>query len=118
MFQPPPFRVDTQHEGDGRCVLTLVGELDMAAAPRFRAALDATCKDGAESVIVDLSRLSFIDSTGLRAILVGRQLCATHLVEYRFARDLPPPVKRLLEIAGVIDRLPFADEPVEHQQQR
>ena len=47
----------------GCCVLVLEGELDMAEAPTLDAALDART-DGLP-VIVDLTSLTFLDSSGL-----------------------------------------------------
>jgi anti-anti-sigma factor len=102
------FRLDTQHDDSGQCVLALAGEFDMAAAPVFQRALDAAIQRDAKSVTVDLSALTFIDSTGLRAVLEGRQLCAERRVEYWLAPEMARPVKRLLEIAGVASALPFA----------
>jgi anti-sigma B factor antagonist len=55
----------------GCCVLVLEGELDMAEAPTLDAALDA-CPDGLP-VIVDLSSLTFLDSSGLHVLLRDRE---------------------------------------------
>lgn len=56
---------------DGCQVLTTSGELDIDTAPKLRAALDSDV-DGLP-VIVDLTALTFIDSSGLHILLGNRQ---------------------------------------------
>ena len=51
-------------------VLTVTGEIDMATAPRFRQRLLAVISGGAQNVVIDLSGVDFIDSTGL-GVLMG-----------------------------------------------
>jgi anti-sigma B factor antagonist len=59
------------HERDGWSVLGVVGELDLAAAPRVRQAvvraIDGT--RGAPRVVLDLTGVDFIDSSGLGIVL-------------------------------------------------
>lgn len=105
-----PFQIDTEHDDDGRYRLALAGELDLAAAPSFLRALETACADGARSITVDLSGLTFIDSAGLRAVLQGHRLCFGHGSEYWLDPTMAPPIRRLLEIAGVRpDAIPFLD---------
>ena len=51
-------------------ILTVTGEIDMATAPRFRQRLLAVTAAGAQNVVIDLSGVDFIDSTGL-GVLMG-----------------------------------------------
>ena len=51
--------------------LRLEGRLNMVAAPRLRAALDDVVAGGANRVVVDLSGVSFMDSSGLGALIAG-----------------------------------------------
>jgi anti-sigma B factor antagonist len=51
-------------------VLEVGGEIDVYTAPTLRARLVALAEAGATSIIVDLSRVEFLDSTGL-GVLVG-----------------------------------------------
>ncbi|MCY3634732.1 MAG: STAS domain-containing protein [bacterium] len=51
-------------------VLTVTGEIDMATAPRFRQRLLAVISAGVQNVVIDLSGVDFIDSTGL-GVLMG-----------------------------------------------
>jgi anti-sigma B factor antagonist len=54
----------------GRRVLDVGGEIDVYTAPQLRERLVALVEDGARQVVVDLSRVEFLDSTGL-GVLVG-----------------------------------------------
>jgi anti-anti-sigma factor len=64
--------------------------------------------NGGGAFVLDLSELSFMDSTGVNALLRARSLLG------RERRDLvvicpPGPVRRVLELIGVVDLLaPFA----------
>ena len=46
-------------------VITLVGELDIATAPELWAAIDKALAQGRTKLVLDLSALAFVDSTGL-----------------------------------------------------
>ena len=61
----------TRTTHDASEVVTLVGELDMAHASEVAETLDALA-DNSRPVIVDLSELTFIDSSGIHAILRPR----------------------------------------------
>lgn len=54
---------------DAADVLSLVGELDMAGAPRFVSQAAEALRSGARRLFVDLQGVSFVDSTGLAALL-------------------------------------------------
>ena len=49
-------------------VVSVRGEVDLATGPEFERALGAVPEDGVESVIVDLTDCSFMDSTGLHLL--------------------------------------------------
>ena len=62
----------SSREGDGRAVVALRGELDVADAASVAAALTAVAARARE-LIVDLAGLEFIDSSGLAALVVARK---------------------------------------------
>ena len=57
--------VDVRHDGD-TAVVEVIGELDLAAEPAF---VRATGAVSAATVVLDLSGVTFMDSTGLRLVL-------------------------------------------------
>ncbi len=54
----------------GHQVLEVTGEIDVYTAPQLRERLISLVDDGARWIVVDLSRVEFLDSTGL-GVLVG-----------------------------------------------
>jgi anti-sigma B factor antagonist len=54
---------------EGACVLTVAGELDVAAAPLLSEKLNALIRTGSGDVVVDLMGVTFVDSTGLAVLL-------------------------------------------------
>jgi anti-anti-sigma factor len=94
-------------EGDGAThTLVLIGELDMASAPVLDQAVRRICTDATEAVMLDLGGLTFMDSTGLRVVLVAKELCERHGCEFQLVRG-PAQVQRLFEVTGLIEQLPF-----------
>jgi anti-sigma B factor antagonist len=73
---PPPrrrFAIANKQLGDLTHVVSVAGELDLATAPAFaRTQLEVT-ESGMGEVIVDLTSCSFLDSTGLRALIAARE---------------------------------------------
>jgi anti-sigma B factor antagonist len=57
------------HPDRDQVTVALAGELDVATVPDVERAVDDLIRVGFPKVIVDLSRLTFIDSTGLRALV-------------------------------------------------
>jgi len=61
--------ISTDQDGDV-CTVTLEGEVDVYTAPRLKEELTKVLERGCVSVIIDLEKVSFIDSSGL-GVLVG-----------------------------------------------
>ena len=58
-----------ERDEQGAVVLTVSGELDVAASPGFSEKLNEVIRLKPGDVVVDLSRVSFVDSTGLAVLL-------------------------------------------------
>lgn len=82
-------------------IIRLEGELDVCGANDFRAAIDsALAETGAKHIILNMKKVSFIDSSGLGVIL-GRYKHLTHLGGKLCVVQLAPNSKRLFELAGL-----------------
>lgn len=82
------------------------GELDLAAAPALDARLREAEAGDESAVVIDLTEVSFIDSTGLRVLLAAHarsQLRGDRLL----ITGAGEQAQRLFELAGVAERLPF-----------
>jgi anti-anti-sigma factor len=67
----PSFFCDVRPERD-RVIVAVAGELDLDAAPRVAATVDELVDAGFAHVVVDLRALTFLDSSGLQALLSAR----------------------------------------------
>jgi anti-sigma B factor antagonist len=59
-------------DADGRVVLAVAGEVDLSTAPELHRELDRLVDAGAGTVVADLTAVTFLDSTGLSALVAGR----------------------------------------------
>ena len=87
-------------------VIELSGELDLDGAPRLEEELRDAERGDATSIVVDLGGLEFIDSTGIRLLV----LAAERLPDGRLSLLRgPQQVHRVFELTDLVDRLPFVD---------
>jgi anti-anti-sigma factor len=95
---------------DGVHTLVLSGELDLVPAADLEAMILRLCAEGTSGIGLDLRKLTFMDSTGLRLILSTRDLCAEHGYDF-FLVPGPKSVQRVFEITGLLDAMPFRNDP-------
>jgi anti-sigma B factor antagonist len=89
---------------DGAQVLEVSGELDAASAPALRERLAEVATRGDGPLVIDLSILSFIDSTGLSVLLNAKRRLTRR--QRGFALVCPPGhVRRILEVTRLTDTL-------------
>lgn len=79
--------------------ITPQGELDLATADMVGARLGEYFVAGFPKVVLDLSRLTFMDSTGLRMIIDAHISAATEGVTFDVTPG-PPAVQRIFELTG------------------
>ncbi len=107
MGSQPNFQIEALESQFGTTI-KLAGELDSATTTqllaRFEQAVSAL--DGRE-LLIDLDEVSFIDSSGMRAIIVMEQRAEEERIAIVFAAP-PPHVTELLQVTGIADRLPLA----------
>lgn len=96
------------HDRGARRTLILSGELDLASRPLLDEALAQLGQERIEALVLDLSGVSFMDSTGLHAVLVTKDLCARRGCELLFVRG-STQVQRLFELSGVLPQLKFCE---------
>jgi anti-anti-sigma factor len=93
-------------------LVALRGELDLAGVPRFAEVLDALSPraDGLRHIVVDLRRLTFMDSSGLHELIRQDQFAHENRHNIAFVRG-PRAVERLLTLTEVEKLLVLVDEP-------
>lgn len=96
----------TVHRAESSLIVTAVGEIDLSSAPRLEQALAQGVADAAppDIVVVDLSGVTFLDSTGLRVLVTAYEQCQEHGTPMGVL-DPTAPVRRIMELTGLADRL-------------
>jgi anti-anti-sigma factor len=101
------FSADRVSAGDGALVVALRGELDLAAVEALREAMGAVADTA--GVILDLERVTFVDSSGLRELLTAEAACQETGIPLVIAAP-PPQLLRLLDLTGTRHVLRLVDE--------
>ncbi len=94
--------IDLKTEDSGETLeFVLRGSLDLATSPTVRAALIDAADKGKKDIVVDLSGLDFLDSTGLGALIGAHRRATEHDGSMRLVvRE--GAILRLLNITGLI----------------
>jgi anti-sigma B factor antagonist len=87
--------------------VTASGELDMAYAERLCSEVEALLERGFTDVVIDLRELTFIDSSGIQALLTCDRR-ARQAGGRLFVALAVGPVSRTIELCGVRDLLDVA----------
>jgi anti-sigma B factor antagonist len=93
------FAMATKQLGNGTPVVSVVGELDLATAQVFERTLLDVTEAGTGEMILDLTGCSFLDSTGLRALVAARERLE-HSDRSRALVVTSPIVMRIFKITG------------------
>jgi len=96
------------HPAEKTCVVRLVGELDRDSAPTLERELKRLTAVEPETLIVDLERLSFIDSSGLRCLLKAANGAASKGDALRF-QGATGHVEEMLRLTDIKKLLRFND---------
>jgi anti-sigma B factor antagonist len=96
-FAEPRFQIQERTVDDRATILAVEGEIHVSTAPEFSAVLSATVGDGPMSLVLDLTGVMFIDSTGL-SVLLNALRQVTHAGGQMAVVCSNPTVLRLFEI--------------------
>lgn len=91
--------VSTQHDND-LCSVTAAGEVDIATVEEFLDVVRSALDTGASAVELDLSGVTFIDSSGLGALVRLRSEAVGRDVRLELTK-VPAKVSRILELTGL-----------------
>jgi anti-sigma B factor antagonist len=105
----PPLDVTTeQHPGYTRVIL--IGELDIASADELETQLAAIEVNSLGTIVLDLRRVEFIDSTGLRALIAADERARSEERRLAVVRG-PEAVARVLAVTQLDQRFEIVDDP-------
>jgi anti-anti-sigma factor len=88
-------------ERDDAVVATLTGELDLAGAARTRDSISQAVPTSARALVLDMTDLEFIDSSGVAMIFALARRLGSRRQEVHLAVRPGGPVERVLGIVGV-----------------
>lgn len=107
MIKPSLFEIQTEWDGEAVRIATK-GELDLATSPQLEQEMRAILARGAQQVTIDLSGLTFVDSSGLRVLIMLHERSK----EDGWALALLAPseqARAVFRISGAEEHLPFVD---------
>jgi anti-anti-sigma factor len=100
---PPGFGVERAHVAGAPSVVVR-GELDMSTAAELAATLDDAIRESVGTLIVDLSDLVFLDSSGVKELIRARAVLGSE--DRTLLVVCPPgPARRALELTGAAELL-------------
>jgi anti-sigma B factor antagonist len=107
----PPFALIEHPLPEGGVRLALHGEMDLATVPGLQERLEGL-RAARTPVVIDLREVTFIDSTGIRCLLLAGTDASRDGWQVEVIQG-PKQVRETLEVAGIVQRLPFVDAPPE-----
>ncbi|MDA0691963.1 MAG: STAS domain-containing protein [Nitrospinae bacterium] len=87
--------------GNGTATLIIQGEIDMSTSTLVRTHLTDLFKKNQKMIVVDLSNVSYIDSSGIATLVEGLQWSHSNNTKFRLT-NLTPMVKDVFEIARLL----------------
>lgn len=95
----------------GTTVLAVAGEIDVETAPQLRQAITELTTAGATDVVLDLTGVGFMDSTGLSVLVGALRRIRAHDGAMRIVSTQESTL-RLFEVTG-LSKVFFVDDTVE-----
>jgi anti-sigma B factor antagonist len=95
---------------DSLCTIELSGELDLANTETLAGELSKAENDGAGKIVLDMTRLEFIDSTGIALIVSAHHRLNNGSVDrFCLVGSEGEAVRRVMEVTGLDTGLPFIE---------
>jgi anti-sigma B factor antagonist len=95
---------------NGLVHVALVGELDLSTVAKVQEELRRVEASSPATLVVDLSKLTFLDSTGLRCIVTADERARAEGRRIVIVRG-PDAVQRVFAITRLEERLEMVDDP-------
>lgn len=113
MRQHPDFGIEVI-PAEGRVILAVTGELDLASAPRLRATLAEVRESDFGHIVLDLRELTFMDSTGLQLLFDEHRTAVSNNHTFSVVHA-DGPIRRVIELSGLAETFPADVTPSESQ---
>jgi anti-sigma B factor antagonist len=111
MATPPDEFSIAESDREGRALLTLRGELDLATAPELEQLVNERL-DAGQDVVVDLRGLDFMDSSGIRVLVAAHARAARNDTRLFVVRPADgTAVAKIVDVSGLDGELRIVDDP-------
>jgi anti-anti-sigma factor len=105
----PPFALRLEPMERGWVRVCVEGELALTSASMLEVAVERELQNPSH-VLLDFSRVNFIDSAGLRAMTSLVRTAKSQGRKLRLSSEMPPHARRLMEIVGLLPFVPIEPE--------
>jgi anti-sigma B factor antagonist len=102
----PVFEIASERNSGGIFILHVRGELDISHEEELRAELTRGVAEGDGGIVVDLTECDFIDSSGVRALLLGREAQRADGEGGLSIASGSTQIVRILSVMGVDEAIP------------
>ena len=107
-----PFALRLEPMGGGWVRVCVEGELALTSSSLFELAVERELEANSD-ILLDFSRIDFIDSAGLRAMTALVRSAKANGCKLKLSGDLPAHARRLMEIVGLLPFVPIAGDEVD-----
>ena len=97
---PNDFDIETRDLGQDGVVVAVRGEIDLFTTPDFKAAVAAVLSTGADLLVIDLTRATFMDSSSL-GVLIGAHRCLTRRQGRLVIACDQPAILKVMRVTGL-----------------
>ena len=94
---------------NGSAWVRVAGEMDLAVIGAVDRVMERAEATDATKIVLDLGQLEFMDASGVRLLLHLRERSLNNGRRLRIARARAPQVRRVMELTGANELLPFED---------
>ena len=94
---------------DGVFFVSLAGDLDARGCPSVDAALSKAQRSGTERIVIDLTEVDFIDSSGIALLIAAMNDAQGRATQLGVVPSRSADVQRLIELCGLRDVMPFIE---------
>jgi anti-anti-sigma factor len=101
------FECSVERESDHGVIVTVRGDIDLATAHDLEACVRGAL-DGASSVVVDMAGVTFLDSSGLRSLVLLQEEAQSHGTSITL-RSTQRNVRRVFDLTGLAATFSFSD---------
>lgn len=106
----PELVITSRELGEDWLCLVVEGEIDLATVDDLSEALDGVMENGSRNLVVDLNHSPFMDSTGLKTIVMAQRRFSEEDRELVLAVQRGP-ISRLIDVSGIESSLRVVSVP-------